>query len=396
MAVPNINLFLGYVENLRGKKSDDKYVKEHFDERRFYSCSKDYNYVSYVNNGSQEKLDDVEYSGNKEKITGVFNKTGLLSDEMIKELKTSLKETESTIWHGVISFTEDFGNRYCDSFEKAFDLMKTEFPKFLKNAKLNPDNIEWFAGLHENTDNKHIHFSFYEKAPLRYRRYCKHKCYSDGMLPKDAINKFKISMELKLLNISSDIIDKRKTLTTEIKKQLELGVFMKKIHSLIFILPEKGRMSYDSENVKEYKPQINAVINAIIKSDIGLNKKLTAFDTILSARDEEIKRIYGNMKVDYAEKLLRDKVINDLYRRLGNLVLLTVKDIRKKQRELDYNTKNRLVLKRIEKNKRKILLKKCFQLNDMVNDEIISAFEAYMSKLNEAKYHRLKEEGYLD
>ena len=396
MAVPNINLFLGYVENLRGKKSDDKYVKEHFDERRFYSCSKDYNYVSYVTNGSQEKLDYVEYSGNKEKSTGVFNKTGLLSDEMIKELKTSLKETESTIWHGVISFTEDFGNRYCDSFEKAFDLMKTEFPKFLKNAKLNPDNIEWFAGLHENTDNKHIHFSFYEKAPLRYRRYCKHKCYSDGMLPKDAINKFKLSMELKLLNISSDIIDKRKTLTTEIKKQLELGVFMKKIHSLIFILPEKGRMSYDSENVKEYKPQINAVINAIIKSDIALNKKLTAFDTILSARDEEIKRIYGNMKVDYTEKLLRDKVINDLYRRLGNLVLLTVKDIRKKQRELDYNTKNRLVLKRIEKNKRKILLKKCFQLNDMVNDEIISAFEDYMSKLNEAKYHRLKEEGYLD
>ena len=41
-----------------------------------------------------------------------------------------------------------------------------EFPKFFKKAALNPENITWFAGLHENTDNKHIHFSFRQNPPL--------------------------------------------------------------------------------------------------------------------------------------------------------------------------------------------------------------------------------------
>ena len=69
-----------------------------------------------------------------------------------------------------------------------------------------------------NTDNKHIHFSFYEKAPLRLKRYSDTKHYSDGMLPQKAIDKFKESMELRLLNNFSDIIEKRKTLTLEMKK----------------------------------------------------------------------------------------------------------------------------------------------------------------------------------
>lgn len=394
--VPNVNLFLSYADNLRGKDTQSKFVKDHFDERRFYSCSKDYNYVSYVNNGSKEKLDYVSYSGNNEKSTGVFSKNGLLSDEMIKELKTSLKNTESVIWHGVISFTEDFGNSYCDTYEKALNLMNKEFPKFLKNAKLDPDNICWFAGLHENTDNKHIHFSFYEKAPLRLKRNSDKRHYSDGLLPQNAINKFKEAMELRLLNNFSDVIEKRKTLTLEMKKQIELGVFMKKIHSLIFILPTSGRMSYDSENIKQYKPQINDVVSAIITSNKEINKKFISFENLLSKRDLEIKNIYTRMKVDYSDKLVRDKIISDIYRRLGNIVLFSVKEIRKEQQKLEYETKKRLVLKHIEKAKKKVLLNKCFQLNELVNREIVSAFQEYMNKLEIAEYTRLKEEGYLD
>lgn len=160
MSVPNVNLFLGYVDNL------DKSVSKDLEARRFYSSNKEYDYVKYVNTGSKEKLDYVAYSGNNEKSKGIFNENGLLNAEQIKELRTNLRTTKSTIWHGVISFTEYFGNVNCDTYEKAYELMKSQLPKFFKNANLDPENIVWFAGLHENTDNKHIHLYFLKKSPL--------------------------------------------------------------------------------------------------------------------------------------------------------------------------------------------------------------------------------------
>ena len=46
--------------------------------------------------------------------------------------------------------------------------------------------------------------------------------------------------------------------------------------------------------------------------------------------------------------------------------------------------------------KRKILLKRCLQLNELINQELISAFEEYRQKLTQINYARLREEGYLD
>ena len=88
--------------------------------------------------------------------------------------------------------------------------------------------------------------------------------------------------------------------------------------------------------------------------------------------------------------------MEDIYRRLGNIVLLTIKDIRREQKKVEYETKSRLAKKRIEKNKRKILLNRCITLNEMVNREIVNAFQEYRHKLQEANYKRLQEEGFLD
>ena len=107
--------------------------------------------------------------------------------------------------------------------------MKTELPKFFYNAGLNPKNIEWFAGLHENTDNKHIHISFFEKAPLRYRRGCRNKVYSNGVLPQSAIDRAKVSIETKLLDLSSGIYQNRKTMTDRLFREMQLGVLWIKL-----------------------------------------------------------------------------------------------------------------------------------------------------------------------
>lgn len=395
-SVPNVNFLLNYVETMRGRSIDDEYVKEHREERRFYSSNKDDDYLKYVNKGSNEKLDYVEYSGNKEKSHGVFNEKGLMTSEMIKEMRTMLRKTDSPIWHGVISFTEEFGDTYCNTFEKAFELMKNELPKFFEKAGLIPENIVWYAGLHENTDNKHIHLSFFEKEPLRNKQGHKEVCFSDGIIPIKAINWFKIKAEIRLLQITKEIQLARKTLTDEMKKDMKLGDYMKHINSLYFSLPHEHRMSYDSENIKPYKEQIDMVVNAIIMSNEDLQRKFNDFRSFIVKRDYEIKEAYRRINVDSKDKLLFDKCMDDIYRRLGNIVLRTIRDIRWEQRKVEYETTKRLALKRIEKNKRKIMLNRCLKLNELVNREIINAFQEYREKLQDANFKRLKEEGLLD
>ena len=390
MSVPNVNLFLGYVDNL------DKSVSKDLEARRFYSSNKEYDYVKYVNTGSKEKLDYVAYSWNNEKSKGIFNENGLLNAEQIKELRTNLRTTKSTIWHGVISFTEYFGNVNCDTYEKAYELMKSQLPKFFKNANLDPENIVWFAGLHENTDNKHIHFSFFEKEPLRYKQSSRFKQFSDGYIDIDAINQFKIDIEKYFISRNFNIFENRKEITNLLKKSFNDGAYMNKINKLIIVLPVKGRLSYDSENMAEHRPMIDNIVKSIIVSNPELKRKVSDFEHILSKRDTELLKAYAKIKVDCSDKLLYEKCMKDLYRRLGNIVILAAKDIKTKQNKFNYETRNRLILKHIEKKKRKILINKCMQLNDLVNKEIVNAFAEYRERLEEANYKRLREEGYLE
>lgn len=390
MSVPNVNLFLGYVDNL------DKSVSKDLEARRFYSSNKEYDYVKYVNTGSKEKLDYVAYSGNNEKSKGIFNENGLLNAEQIKELRTNLRTTKSTIWHGVISFTEYFGNLNCDTYEKAYELMKSQLPKFFKNANLDPENIVWFAGLHENTDNKHIHFSFFEKEPLRYKQSSRFKQFSDGYIDIDAINQFKIDIEKYFISRNFNIFENRKEITNLLKKSFNDGAYMNKINKLIIVLPVKGRLSYDGENMAEHRPMIDNIVKSIIVSNPELKRKVSDFEHILSKRDTELLKAYAKIKVDCSDKLLYEKCMKDLCRRLGNIVILAAKDIKTKQNKFNYETRNRLILKHIEKKKRKILINKCMQLNDLVNKEIVNAFAEYRERLEEANYKRLREEGYLE
>lgn len=392
--VPNVNFFIGYAKPQSRK--DVRKGENVGTERDFYSSNQTRDYVEYVNSGSKEKIDFVEYSGNKEKSHGIFNADGLMEKSEIKELRNELKQTKSVIWHGVISFTEEFGNTYCDTTEKAIAMMKVEMPKFFRNAGFTPENIKWFAGLHENTDNKHIHFSFFEKSPQRIKIGRTTPIFSDGNIPLRAINDVKSSIEIRLLKLVDDVYSNRNLLTHQIKEKTLLGDYMKHIKLLVGVVPIKGRISYDSENMRVYQPQINKIIRAIIKSDKGVYEKYQEFDRILTKRDNELMRVYSKLKLDFTDKLLRDKCIKDLYRRLGNIVLKNVKQIRKDQLKTERETNNRLVRKHIEKRKRQLLLKRCVQLNEMVNSEIVNSFQDYLRRLEQANYKRLQEEGYLD
>lgn len=397
----NVNFMIGYVPCLDGLGLNHPLVKRYYGERQFYSCQDpSYNYVGYVNNGSEKKLDFVEYSGNKEKSTGVFDSNGICSKERIKELKNGLKNTKSVVWHGLITFEEMFGKTNCNSYAKAYELMKSEFPKFLKMAGFDPKNIEWFAGFHTNTEHRHIHFSFYEKEPTRHRKNHNELCFSHGKIPLNAIEKMKINTELHLTNISSKIAGKRNELTKEFNRAIKTKRMRKNmwdfIKRIIIILPSSGRISYDSDNMLFLRNKIDYLVDLMIKQDDKTNAVFRSFLTLLSDKDESIRRMCEANKINPDKVVLMDKYRGDLYRRLGNQVIKNILDIRSELKQFEFQTNNRLAKKRIQRRKNEYLFEKSLYLSEKVQREAMNYFQEHMRVLKEMEIKVLIEQGVIE
>jgi hypothetical protein len=401
MKTPNVVMLVGYVPHLSHYANKPKLLEKYAKARSFYGSSQAHDYVQYVHLGSKEKLDFVDYSGASEKSSGVFNKYGLLNKNQIKELKQNLKDTKSVIWHGVISFEEEFGKKLCDNNEQAYELMKLELPKFLKNTGLDPKNISWFAGLHKNTDNRHIHFSFYEIEPKRIFTKHEQPQFSYGKIKNDAIEKFKLNIELNLTQWSKRIALQRSELTNSTKEYIQNNLYnfrsslLNDIKKLAVKIPLIGRMSYDSENMKPLKSQIDNIANMIIRNDKELLKKFESFFEAIHEKEEDIKIICVKNNANFSKYSLMNKYTEDIYRRIGNQILYNLKMIKIRQDQIAFETTNRLIKKRIEKSKMKALIKECIYLEKVVKNETMDALDEFLKKLEQANYQRLIEEGII-
>ena len=400
MSTPNVNFFIHYVPYPNGQSMANRNISEFERERKFYSCGGKYNYVDYVHTGSKEKIDFVEYSGNNEKSSGVFTEKGLLTNSEKLELKHKLRVTKSPIWHGLISFEEIFGKTKCDNYEIAYELMKSEFPKFLRNAGIEPNNIEWFAGLHENTDHRHIHFSFFEKEPTRYRKGHKQLQFSNGKIPLFAIEKAKIDIEFKLTNWNRMFVGIRNNITSEVRDYLKENNYKQEIRKamrdLKIMLPIKGRLQYDSEDLEYVRPQIDYIVDSHIQDNPYLLSEFNKFLDHATRKDLLIVEMCRKSKVNPDKFLLKDKYKYDLYRRLGNQVLNSVMYLEEKQNLLDRKTKNFLIKKRIKKAKMRAEMEELNILRRTIESEAINCFKEYFEKLEELEYEDLKNQGVIE
>ncbi len=274
--------------------------------------------------------------------------------------------------------------------------MKLEFPKFLKTAGFNIDNIEWFAGLHTNTDHRHIHFSFYEKKSLKILAFKEGYRFSNGKVNKFSISKFKVDVELRLRNLKRIYAD-RDVLVKSAKDMLvdpKLNDFIyRNIRDLSDLLPKEKRFSYSSENIKPYKKLIDDVTSKIIGTNKQLANQYEIFIKEALSKDEEIIKICKNSNLDYKMYLLSERYIGDLNRRLGNLVLSAIKEVEfKERRVIETEYRNRLVEKRIKKNKRKRLISRSNYLKKKVETEAFKYLNELTRKLDSYKFEMLRKE----
>lgn len=373
-------------------------------DRAFYSSGSNNDYIGYVSKGITESrtYDYVSYMDDNDKSSGVFDSNGLLSKQDIKALRKMLRETKSCIWDMVISFEEIFGKEHLFHFEQAIGLLNNILPKFFKCANLNPKNIIWYAGHHENTDNRHIHISFFEKEPTFYNHRKKEYKYHRGKIPITAVKELKLNAENYFNSPMEELKIKRKKLVESLKLEMASKSFDEFESSLKWLLkglfeeiPKEGRTGYDSLNMRPYKERIDNITTLILEKSVYKDDYKVMLDTI-NAHDEKLKKKCKKYNLDENEYLYETKFKKDLYRRMGNVLIKEIINQRNKEYEELKNIRNDKYRRRAELKKTGYLLTKAFEIADEVYNEAYEVFLEFQIKMRNAEIERLIEEGILD
>jgi hypothetical protein len=283
--------------------------------REFYSSNMDDDYLSYIDKGikTTKVRDYVAYAGDDEKSSGIFSANGLLSKEEKKELREELRETKSTIWDYVISFEEKYGKENCYSWQKAKDLLAKTLPSYFRSVGLDPEKTVWYAGLHENTDNRHIHLSFFQKEPTAYDRKTKTRVYRRGKIPIAKINGLKIAIERHYLEPVEGVARVRKLMVEETKKSVT-GSYTRDSESFKFLvrklseeIPLTGDLGYESANMDGCRSDIDAATDLVMENECIAPKWKEVLDEA-DERDRKMTLICCRQKIDPTPYLYRPDV----------------------------------------------------------------------------------------
>lgn len=405
MSSPNVVIMAHYYPN-EERVSSNPAFKDTLGKREYYSSNKSNgDYINYIDRGIKagEVSDYMDYAGNREKSSGVFSTNGILTEEQKSEVREKLRKTKSVIWDMVISFEEAFGKEKIHFYEDALELINKEFPAFLKENRMNIDNVIWFAGLHENTDNRHIHLSFFEKEPQRIVANKSERDFHYGKLSKISLENFKVHLEQRMTSKEYDLTSYRRRLMDDMDDGLnnlsDYAIYSKtlkkKLLELYRILP-KGTFGYNNKEMDEARPFIKDIIVFMLNSNPDMQKEYFSLLSALVKKDDDTKAICERNNVEPERFLIADKFVEDFYRRCGNKIIKYVKDVKYEEYEAVRAMNHAVLERRIEKMKRSRLFKESIRLARQVDYEAINCFEEYQARMAKAEYERLIEEGVIE
>lgn len=380
-----------------------KYYTKGSKEYGFYSSQDSSNdYLQYVISGVKEGevRDFLDYTGNPEKSSGAFSKDGLLTYRERKEIREELKNTDSQIWSCLLSFGEEYGKKHLKSWRDAKDIIEAEFPRLLKENNIKYENVVWFAGLHENTDNKHIHICFFEKEPLRVTSKSKERRFHEGTLKKISMDNFKIHVEQRMSGVEYDIKSARNAILGQTEEYLNQVVnpaveldktIKKKLMGLYRKVPD-GSSGYESKAMDDIRDDIDEITTAFLMRDYKASFEYVNLLKRLSEADKRTKEICESQQIHYESRQLSPKFKKDLYRRIGNKILHYIRDAKSQEssihKDLDPERKRRWD----EKKRISFLLSKVAHLDYEVNQDRMAIFDEFERRMEELDYQRMREE----
>lgn len=367
------------------------YYEPNAPKRAFYGSGQKDDYLAYMDKGikSTKMLDYLEYTGNEEKSSGVFTAEGILTKSGKKLLREKLRNTDSIIWDVIISFEEKYGDKNVYNTEQAQELLKKVLPRFFREAGLNPDNITWYAGLHTNTDNQHIHLSFFENEPMWYNPQTKEYRYRwKGNIKKEVFDLLKMDIEKHFLQPIEGIKRVRKLLTEEARtvtdnryewsRSRDLKRLLRKLYEEI---PYEGKIAYESENMNGCRGTVDSIVSLILTNGENRFEYQAAMGAIAN-RDKQLLDLCLTHKIKNPEAYLYGGVFQrDLYRRMGNAV---IKEVLKKRRDELIRAREIRHAKARQKHHLDSLthcLLKSAEIAAYADQEAIDCFEEYRRKI---------------
>ena len=395
-----------------------------YNKSQFYRCKNpSYDVVSYVtrpdaiNNIEKSQIENIldieqkssyqssdifEYANARPGSTGAFNEFGDISNSEVKE---KLRNTQSNIWSGVLSFTESYGNLYCNNKKQAQELINHSLKKLFNSQGLSPDNVEYFCALHTNTDNAHIHFIYWEKEPLKLKANGD-RTYSNFMVPKKAINDFIYAVfdynkNLNLKNNTNQYFTYRDVVRDAFKANKIEDTNLQRWLKLDSDLGQRNTKQY-ARLTKEQRSIISQFVDEFVKAIPSLKENWDKYHEGVLKKFNEIKKAHADLKIPLskAAKTFYKSRMDELYNRCGNEVLKSLnlivnmhnsneEKLKEKLTKKSSNNKNQTFKKTVKgSSQNKRLLKDLLsalmkEQTDVINKNINTALKEFYTELEE-------------
>ena len=324
--------------------------------------------------------------------TGVWGKSGELTGEELERVKNVFKNTGGNIWHGLISPTKELGDVKLDSKEKAIDFTKTCLTRFLSATHLNYDNIEWYAGWHDDSESgiKHIQFAFCEKEKHLNAK-GQYSYTQKGMIKKSTLADALINFEEYFSGKANDVHIARDEFFSIFKKLSPEQVQKKVLNDLIGlakVLPKvKGRAGYRRKEFEPYRGKIDEVATSLIKNIPELNKGYIELMSKVAEREERFNKTAEQFNNMQPSANAIEKLRNDVKERIGNSIIGFAMRVDYNERKKDFQAvrDKRLSLMATAREEKK-LRDKHKNERKADNKRISRLFKMFYSSLNSKNY----------
>lgn len=203
-------------------------------------------------------------------------------------------------------------------------LLNEVLPKVFRHKGFDPKNMLWTADLHTNTQHPHVHLLFMEKEHTMDRakftqsdmKYLKRQLLSALERRQAYCDRLEASVD--------DVFKKKDQQFRHLMSDVEESLINNKniqLTELLKALPKRGRMQYNSFNMKDYRPLIDNYIDHLIRTDKNAN---ASFSKLM----ETLDRLEANINDAGNEKIstLKEAEIRKIYERIGNMILQKAKN----------------------------------------------------------------------
>lgn len=248
-------------------------------------------------------------------------------EELYRKLSSAFSKKGDIFYEEIISLeSHEEAERLSlgESARQWEPLLNEVLPKVFRHRGFDPDNMLWTADLHTNTQHPHVHLLFMEKWHTIDRgkftksdmKYLKRQLLSALERRQSYCDRLEASVD--------DVFRNKDKQFRHLMSDVEQSLLDNKniqLTELLKALPKRGRMQYNSYNMKDYRPLIDNYIDHLIRTD---KKAKASFEKLM----ETINRLEANINDAGNEKIstLKEAEMRKIYERIGNMIVQKAKD----------------------------------------------------------------------